>query len=53
MNRIDSNRKSNLFRMKWVFMSPKERYAYLWSKTRKLKDSYYYQTQGTAANHNN
>jgi hypothetical protein len=27
-----------LFQMKWIFMSPKERYASLWAKTKKLGD---------------
>ncbi len=25
-------------RMRWIFMSPKKRYAYLWSKTKKLSE---------------
>jgi len=25
-------------RMRWIFMSPKKRYAYLWSKTKKLTE---------------
>ena len=29
-----SNFKEILFRLKWIFMSPEARYAYLWNQTR-------------------
>ena len=30
--------KSLLFHLRWPFMSSKERYAYLWARTKKLSD---------------
>ena len=41
MNRLTRYTKSTSFHMKWRFMSAKERYAYLWGKTRKLDDLAY------------
>jgi hypothetical protein len=30
--------KSISFRLRWMFMSPKDRYVHLWANTRKLDD---------------
>ncbi|MGP8080830.1 MAG: hypothetical protein ACLPVI_10035 [Dehalococcoidales bacterium] len=30
--------KTIIFPLKWIFMSSKARYAYLWAKTRKLAE---------------
>lgn len=32
--------KSVLFRLKWAFMSPEARYAYLWERTRRSEARY-------------
>jgi hypothetical protein len=36
MNRFIRYAKSTSLRLKWIFMSPRGRYAYLWAKTRRL-----------------
>jgi hypothetical protein len=36
------NIKSIAFHLRWIFMSPQERYSYLWNKTKKLGDLGYY-----------
>ena len=38
MNRLIKNIKSIFFRLKWIFMSPRHRYACLWAKTKKPGD---------------
>ncbi len=48
MNRLTGYTRSTSFHVKWLFMSPKERYAYLWRKTRKL-DNLAYDNRNTAA----
>ncbi|MFC2022781.1 hypothetical protein ACFLTL_01280 [Chloroflexota bacterium] len=34
MQMVSSFVKSRLFRLKWLFMSPEIKYAYLWNRTR-------------------
>ena len=34
MNRLIWHVNSILLRMSWIFMSPQEKYAYLWAKTK-------------------
>jgi len=41
MNGLIEFIKSISFHLRWNFMSPKERYPYLWAKTRKLSDLAY------------
>ncbi len=36
MNKLTDHIKSITFRTKWIFMSPQVRYAYLWSRTKKV-----------------
>jgi hypothetical protein len=38
MNGLIGHVKAITFHTKWVFMSPQERYAYLWTRTKKLGD---------------
>jgi hypothetical protein len=38
MNRLIEYTKSILFRLNWIFMSPRGRYAFLWARTSKLGD---------------
>ena len=38
MNGLIEYIKSISFNVRWMFMSPKERYAHLWAKTKKLND---------------
>ncbi len=38
MNRLVRYIKSISFRLRWFFMSPEERYACLWTRTKKLGD---------------
>jgi len=38
MNRFIRSVKSFSFHFRWIFMSGKSRYAYLWAKTEKLGD---------------
>ena len=38
MNELIGYVKSLSFRLKWLFLSPQERYAYLWDKTKKQDD---------------
>jgi hypothetical protein len=38
MNELIRDIKSIFFRLKWIFMSPRHRYACLWAKTKKLGD---------------
>jgi hypothetical protein len=41
MKRLMSYFKPVFFRLKWLFMPPKAKYAYLWAKTRELIDRDY------------
>jgi len=36
MRKLTRKVKSITLRTKWIFMSPKERYAFLWARTQKL-----------------
>ena len=38
MNRIIGCVKSFLFHLRWLLMSPHEKYAYLWAKTKKSRE---------------
>jgi len=38
MNGLVEFVKSISFHLKWIFMSPRERYAHLWATTRKLAE---------------
>ncbi len=41
MNGLIRYVESISFYLRWIFISPRERYAYLWAKTKKLGDSDY------------
>ena len=41
MNGLIGYVKSISFHLRWIFMSPHERYAYLWARTKKLGDLAY------------
>ena len=38
MKRLTKAGKSIYDSLRWIFMSPKQRYAYLWTKTKKLNE---------------
>jgi len=38
MSRLIGHTKSIAFHLRWIFMSPQERYECLWAKTKKLDD---------------